>query len=241
MNQAKAEQDLGEHVIHKYDIFNKGPAPIEEAFFYILWSYQSKEGDDLMYLLNQPEVSGNMKCDHTYYANPEGLRLDPMLQNKRYLGDHVQGKGSYESSSSSSRSDGSYSGSSFTSSSSSSSGEGSSTHFSSSGTNGSSVSSVAGGGGSISNFNTITEEEKRRRLDKEENIQSVGEHSEFDSRGAGGSGSFHYKYSESGVGSDGKAWESSTEYHGLLDSSGRVPGGIQGSHSVGNPQHGQRK
>lgn len=52
-------EDIGQKVSHKYTIQNKGPTTVKEALVNILWQTKDVEGDYLLYLTDQVEISGN--------------------------------------------------------------------------------------------------------------------------------------------------------------------------------------
>lgn len=81
------EGELGPPVVHIYDIRNNGTSTIDEAEIFIFWPMETIDDEPLMYLLNQPEVMGNVHCDLTPYANILGdeLKLDAALARKSYL------------------------------------------------------------------------------------------------------------------------------------------------------------
>lgn len=79
------EHQLGPQVVNIYNIRNNGPSSIEQAEVVIIWSHETKDGDALMYLLNPPETYGNIKCDPSSYINSRQLLLDTQLSRKSYL------------------------------------------------------------------------------------------------------------------------------------------------------------
>lgn len=159
IKNATKESELGPQIVNMYEIRNNGPSTIEEAEIFLLIPHETIAGDKLVYLLNQPETTLNMKCDPTMFANENNLILDPILSSKSFL--EKQGiTTSYGS-----RRTHHSSGHGFSSSSSSSS---SSSVSSSSGGRGTAVYGSGGG------RNMYTEEEKRK-LDAEENIESAGD------------------------------------------------------------------
>lgn len=82
---ATKEHEIGPHVVTIYEIRNGGPSTIEEAEVYLLVPYETLDRDPLMYLLNQPEIAGTMKCEPTLFANPKNLQIDQVLERKSYL------------------------------------------------------------------------------------------------------------------------------------------------------------
>ncbi|XP_052757449.1 integrin alpha-PS2-like isoform X2 [Galleria mellonella] len=69
----KDDTKLGPQVIHKYNIKNEGPSTVNEAEIIIMWPYQTLDGENLMYMLVQPQTVGNVKCDIAKHINPEEL------------------------------------------------------------------------------------------------------------------------------------------------------------------------
>ncbi|XP_045445586.1 integrin alpha-PS2 [Melitaea cinxia] len=69
----KDDTKLGPQVIHKYNIKNEGPFTVDEAEIYIMWPYQTLNGDNLMYMLVQPQWVGDMVCDVARNINPDNL------------------------------------------------------------------------------------------------------------------------------------------------------------------------
>lgn len=157
IKNATKESELGPQIVNMYEIRNNGPSTIEEAEIFLLIPHETIAGDKLVYLLNQPETTSNMKCDPTMFANENNLILDSLLSSKSYL--EKQGiTTSYAS-----RRTNHLSGHGFRSSSSASS--------SSSSSNGG---RVAAGHGSGGGRNFYTDEEKRK-LDAEEDVESTGD------------------------------------------------------------------
>lgn len=57
------EHEVGPQVIHLYSIRNKGPSTINEAEVIFVWPHATLDGEDLLYLLEQPHTLGNVKCE----------------------------------------------------------------------------------------------------------------------------------------------------------------------------------
>ncbi|CAL4083658.1 unnamed protein product [Meganyctiphanes norvegica] len=193
------EADLGPEITHKYGFVNDGPSDIAEAEIVILWPSKTKNGNDLLYLLEQPETT-NVKCDRVHGVN----HLNLNLIQRRVVSGELTGSseetatieiaeessgtiytsggaasgGSYSSSSSNSRGGGSYSSGSEESYSSSSSGSSRSSSSSGGGYNSVSSGSNNGQGSYIS-----------------ESSSSDGSHS---SGGNAGGGSYSSEVSYSG-------------------------------------------
>lgn len=85
LQNATQESEIGPQVVHIYEIRNGGPSTIEEAEVFFLWPYETISGDPLLYLLNQPETTRNMKCEQTQFANIGNVQLDRSLVSKSYL------------------------------------------------------------------------------------------------------------------------------------------------------------
>jgi integrin alpha 8 len=79
------ESEIGPHVVHKYDIRNNGTSTIEEIEIFINWPAETLDDEPLMYLMNQPETSGNVVCDQTQFVNQYGLQRDHALERKSFL------------------------------------------------------------------------------------------------------------------------------------------------------------
>ncbi|XP_070139070.1 integrin alpha-PS2 isoform X2 [Drosophila bipectinata] len=84
LENATKEEEIGPQVVHIYEIRNNRPSIIEEAEVFIHLPYQTIVGDPLMYLLNQPETGGRIRCDEVV-ANENNLVLDEKLRRKSYL------------------------------------------------------------------------------------------------------------------------------------------------------------
>ncbi|EDW65533.1 integrin alpha-PS2 isoform X1 [Drosophila virilis] len=85
---ATIEEDLGPQVVHIYELRNNLSSFIERAVVDIYYPYQTESGDPLMYILNQPETGGKIRCD-MIEVNELGLKLNDKLKRKSYL--HAQG------------------------------------------------------------------------------------------------------------------------------------------------------
>lgn len=85
LENATHESQIGPQVVHIYDIYNGGPSTIEEAEVFFLWPYETLSGDPLLYLLNQPETTKNVKCELSQFTNVRGVELDRSLVAKSYL------------------------------------------------------------------------------------------------------------------------------------------------------------
>ncbi|KAK3912027.1 Integrin alpha-PS2, partial [Frankliniella fusca] len=71
-----SETEIGPQVVHVYSIRNKGPSSIQEAQADFLWPAYTLSGEPLLYLLEQPETSGPVKCFLTDEVNPLGVVLE---------------------------------------------------------------------------------------------------------------------------------------------------------------------
>ncbi|XP_045785896.1 integrin alpha-PS2 isoform X1 [Maniola jurtina] len=103
----KDDTKLGPQVIHKYNIKNEGPFTVEEAEIYVMWPYQTLTGENLMYMLVQPQWLGNMKCDVARNINPENIFVqnpyafllakekEAMKSNELYTGSQIGGSVGY--------------------------------------------------------------------------------------------------------------------------------------------------
>ncbi|RZF48596.1 hypothetical protein LSTR_LSTR008556, partial [Laodelphax striatellus] len=77
------ESEIGPQVVHTYSIRNKGPSDIVQAEVLFLWPSYTLAGDHLLYLLEQPDTSGPIQCEHVPNVNEERVRLDK--RRKAYL------------------------------------------------------------------------------------------------------------------------------------------------------------
>ncbi|KAH8409140.1 hypothetical protein KR009_008769 [Drosophila setifemur] len=84
LENATKEEDIGPQVVHIYEIRNNRPSIIEEAEILIHLPYETIVGDPLMYLLNQPETGGRIRCEDVVF-NERNLVLDEKLSKKSYL------------------------------------------------------------------------------------------------------------------------------------------------------------
>lgn len=204
IENATTEQEIGPQVVHIYDVSNIGPSAIEEAEIYVIWPYETLEGDDLMYMLTPPETSGNIRCEDHISINSRGLKIDQKLKEKGVLMEFtgVAAQGSSHGFAHK-QGDGSVSKVAFEKSSSSSSG-------SSSGSRSQGSGSASGG-----RVNVKLTAEDERRLEAEEKLESTGDASEVHRRrqqethlGGGGGASGNYKQSSS------SSWSSQTGSQG---------------------------
>jgi hypothetical protein len=177
---------------------------------FLMWPLETNEGDPLMYLLNQPETSGNIRCDPTIHVNERDFFIDSELERKSYLemagvavtnnyysragyhGQNYGGSGVYVEKSGSG-------GSSSSSSSASGSSGGGSYHYSSSSSGsrggghaaGGSYSGSGGGSRTQHSSGVLTQDEKRF-LDADENQESTGDASYVHRQRAGAAQSGNY-------------------------------------------------
>ncbi|CAH4037108.1 unnamed protein product [Pieris brassicae] len=103
----KDDTKLGPQVIHKYNIKNEGPFTVDEAELYIMWPYQTLTGENLLYMLVQPQWVGDMVCDVARHVNPENLFVqnpyaflltkenEAMMNSEFYSASQVGGTGTY--------------------------------------------------------------------------------------------------------------------------------------------------
>jgi integrin alpha 8 len=192
------EHELGPQVVHIYNIRNNGPSTIEEAEVFLLWPLETHAGDPLMYLLNQPETSGNIRCDPTVNVNERDYFIDTDLERKSYLemagvavtnkyysragyhGSNYQGSGVHvEKSGSGSSSSSSSGGGSYSSSSGHSYNRGTASGSSSGGSYSGSTyrggAAAGSGGGRISTSGGVLTQSDKKILDEEEEEESTGD------------------------------------------------------------------
>ncbi|XP_045490857.1 integrin alpha-PS2 isoform X3 [Colias croceus] len=103
----KDDTKLGPQVIHKYNIKNEGPFTVDEAEIYIMWPYQTLTGENLVYMLVQPQWVGALQCDAARHVNPHNLFVqnpyafllakekDAMMNSDLYSAAQVGGAGTY--------------------------------------------------------------------------------------------------------------------------------------------------
>ncbi|XP_052127501.1 integrin alpha-PS2 isoform X2 [Frankliniella occidentalis] len=84
-----SESEIGPQVVHVYSIRNKGPSGIKEAQADFLWPAYTLSGEPLLYLLEQPETSGPVKCQFAEEVNPLGLVLE--RRSKSFLESSIYG------------------------------------------------------------------------------------------------------------------------------------------------------
>ncbi|XP_077291067.1 integrin subunit alpha inflated isoform X2 [Arctopsyche grandis] len=77
------EMEIGPQVVHIYNFKNKGASTVEKAEIFLAWPYETLAGDMLMYVMEQPETSGNIRCEKAEYVNYLNLPLD--AKRKTYL------------------------------------------------------------------------------------------------------------------------------------------------------------
>ncbi|GAB0088980.1 Integrin alpha-PS2 [Sergentomyia squamirostris] len=82
---ASSEHDLGPQVAHVYDIRNLGPSVADEVEIYIMWPYETQNGEPLMYLMAPPELNGNIYCDPSDLINYRRIEADRQLATKSIL------------------------------------------------------------------------------------------------------------------------------------------------------------
>lgn len=62
MRTRLSEADLGPEVYHLYQLQNRGPSTINDIALTILWPTKTKEGNYLLYLVDEPQTSDKVKC-----------------------------------------------------------------------------------------------------------------------------------------------------------------------------------
>ncbi|XP_076169031.1 integrin subunit alpha inflated [Ptiloglossa arizonensis] len=86
---ASTEIEFGPAVTHNYTIRNLGPSDVIEAEVFLIWPAQTLAGNELLYLLEQPETAGPIACE-TANANYLSLKLD---QRRRSYSHHLDPSG----------------------------------------------------------------------------------------------------------------------------------------------------
>ncbi|XP_046616678.1 integrin alpha-PS2 isoform X1 [Neodiprion virginianus] len=79
------ELEFGPLLTHNYTIRNDGPSQILEGEAFLIWPAQTLAGEELIYLLEQPETSGRIECA-TANANYLSLTLDDKRRRQSYAG-----------------------------------------------------------------------------------------------------------------------------------------------------------
>ncbi|XP_046740441.1 integrin alpha-PS2-like isoform X2 [Diprion similis] len=80
-----SELEFGPLLTHNYTIRNDGPSEILEAEAFLIWPAQTLAGQELIYLIEQPETSGGIECA-TANANYLSLALDGNRRRQQYPG-----------------------------------------------------------------------------------------------------------------------------------------------------------
>lgn len=81
---ATTEDELGPHMVHIYELRNNQSSFIERAVVDIYYPYQTQSGDYLMYILDQPETGGKIRCDKIE-VNELNLQLNEKQRRKSFL------------------------------------------------------------------------------------------------------------------------------------------------------------
>lgn len=68
------ETDLGPEVYHIYQLQNKGPSTINDIALTILWPTKTKDGEYLLYLVDEPQTSDKVRCKPVLEVNPLNLK-----------------------------------------------------------------------------------------------------------------------------------------------------------------------
>ncbi|KOC66795.1 Integrin alpha-PS2 [Habropoda laboriosa] len=86
---ATTEAEFGPAMTHNYTIRNQGPSEVIEAEAFLIWPAQTLAGNELLYLLEQPETNGPIACEPAN-ANYLSLKLD---QRRRVFSHHSDPSG----------------------------------------------------------------------------------------------------------------------------------------------------
>lgn len=73
------EDEIGEEVVHVYEVRNKGPSSISEAEFYIMWPSFNDYGDHLLYLLGFEYNSDQLQCEPIKNLNPLNVKVSTVF------------------------------------------------------------------------------------------------------------------------------------------------------------------
>nr|XP_003704431.2 PREDICTED: integrin alpha-PS2 isoform X1 [Megachile rotundata] len=85
---ATTEAEFGPAVTHNYTIRNQGPSEVIEAEAFLIWPAQTLAGNELLYLLEQPETSGSIQCES---ANANYLSLKMIERKRTYYQPYLAG------------------------------------------------------------------------------------------------------------------------------------------------------
>lgn len=77
--------DIGPEVIHTYQVQNRGPSTIRQAMITILWPSTTADDQYLLYLMDQPTVTGKGQCHTVTLDEVNPLRL-PIV---KYVNENV--------------------------------------------------------------------------------------------------------------------------------------------------------
>ncbi|OAD60277.1 Integrin alpha-PS2 [Eufriesea mexicana] len=88
---ASTEAEFGPAMTHNYTIRNQGPSDVIEAEAFLIWPAQTLAGNELLYLLEQPETSGPIVCESAN-ANYLSLQLD---KRRKVYSHHAEPSGVY--------------------------------------------------------------------------------------------------------------------------------------------------
>lgn len=69
------EEDIGPEITHIYQVQNRGPSQITKADVTILWPTRDSDGNYLLYLMDQPRVTGKGSCRDVTLDELNPLRL----------------------------------------------------------------------------------------------------------------------------------------------------------------------
>ena len=76
-----SELDIGPQIVHVYQVQNRGPSTIRSAHVTILWPSMTADGQHLLYLLDQPLISGKGHCQTVTLDEVNPLRLPVRICN----------------------------------------------------------------------------------------------------------------------------------------------------------------
>lgn len=76
MSAKSNELDIGPQVVHVYQLQNRGPSTIKQAHVTILWPSTTADNQYLLYLLDQPVITGRAaSCQTITLDEVNPLRL----------------------------------------------------------------------------------------------------------------------------------------------------------------------
>lgn len=75
MEEKSVAEDIGPVIKHTYQVQNRGPSIIRKADVTILWPTKDLDDNYLLYLMEQPRISGKGSCKDVTLDELNPLRL----------------------------------------------------------------------------------------------------------------------------------------------------------------------